>query len=200
MANLIITVIAIALVAIASLMGAYYGGSTYLNSQMLADAATVLSEATQVAAAWNAYRGDNLNNAPATLAALLNTNQVAAGSYLQSIPTAPRAAGNVSYYPVFIASTGTHYFVYADVGTPTIAGGSINDPYALACMRIQKTATGTQPTLIGSAAQGSIAALGNGIYGCGVLTGSVTGGLTDDPTPPGADLATGDYVFEYLIQ
>jgi hypothetical protein len=48
MANLIITIIAIALVAAAALMGAYYGGAAWQNSTGQADTTAALNEATQV--------------------------------------------------------------------------------------------------------------------------------------------------------
>ncbi len=62
MANLIITVIAIALVAVASLMGAYYGGQAFTEGRDQANAATVLNQGQQLAAAFRMAeaQGDDL--------------------------------------------------------------------------------------------------------------------------------------------
>jgi hypothetical protein len=208
MANLIITVIAIALVAAASMMGAYYAGSAFQNGQMAADSATVINEGVQVAGAWNAYLGDNINTTPTNITALTQSNYIASGGYLQVIPTIPASAGGVVAFPLFIASataivggnSGTHYFAYADVGRHAsgVTAG-ISDINATACIRIQKAAKGSQPSSLASLAQGTIAAAGNGTFGCGILTGSITGGLGGATVPTG-DLVTGDYVMEYLLQ
>ena len=58
MANLIITVISIALVAIAALMGAYYGGRAFMDGQARAQANTFLSQAGQLSGALNLYLSD----------------------------------------------------------------------------------------------------------------------------------------------
>ncbi|HCM83334.1 MAG TPA: hypothetical protein PKW15_01925 [Alphaproteobacteria bacterium] len=58
MANLIITIISIALVAIAAIMGAYYGGAAYLEGQAKARAASFISQGEQIANAWRAWSVD----------------------------------------------------------------------------------------------------------------------------------------------
>ncbi|HCM83411.1 MAG TPA: hypothetical protein PKW15_05575 [Alphaproteobacteria bacterium] len=58
MANLIITIISIALVAVAALMGAYYGGTAFLEGQAKSRATTILSQAEQIAAAWRLWSVD----------------------------------------------------------------------------------------------------------------------------------------------
>ena len=207
MANLIITVIAIALVAIASLMGIYYGGAAYMNNQGLADAATILNAATQIAAAWNAYCGDNLNQPPTGMASLVNGDSFQSGSYLALEPVVPKAAGGIPSFPFFLASasatingaTGLHYFVYADMGAPSSSGAGINDFNAGACKRIQQSSIGQTPTEIDTGAQGQIFLLGNGTFGCGILSGTISNGLGGATVPTG-DLNEGDYVFEYRLQ
>lgn len=52
MANLIITVISIALVAVAALMGAYYGGSAFMEGQANAKANAFTSTAEQIRGAY----------------------------------------------------------------------------------------------------------------------------------------------------
>lgn len=51
MANLIITIIAIALVAVAALMGAYYGGTAFNSGQDAARATSLVNQAAQIQAA-----------------------------------------------------------------------------------------------------------------------------------------------------
>lgn len=55
MANLIITVISIALVAVAALMGAHYGGQAYMDGQAKARANELMAKAGQIANAWRMY-------------------------------------------------------------------------------------------------------------------------------------------------
>ena len=97
MANLIITVIAIALVAVASLMGAYYGGAAFLNNQSAANASTVLNESQQIAGAWQSYLGDNLNVAPTDARLLLVNN----GYLSRRCPAAPRQPGVATVSAVY---------------------------------------------------------------------------------------------------
>ena len=64
MANLIITIISIALVAIAALMGAYYGGAAFFTGSTKAIANTIVSQASQINAAiqiWAMQRGGNFS-------------------------------------------------------------------------------------------------------------------------------------------
>jgi len=58
MANLIITIIAIALVAVAALMGAYYGGTAFNQGQEKAKAASLMNQAAQIQAAVQMARVD----------------------------------------------------------------------------------------------------------------------------------------------
>ncbi len=196
MANLIITVIAIALVAIASLMGAYYGGSAFLNNQSAANASTVLNQAQQIAGAWNAYLSDNLNTAPTTLTALVTNN------YLAQIPTVPAEAGSVGSTAIAVAPSGGHYFAYADLGHPATSDTIAAPGNFSACFRVLKTALGATAaaalTAIPTGAPGSIysGASGNGTFGCVKSTAAVTGTLTGSGTAP----PSGDYVMEYKLQ
>ncbi len=200
MANLIITVIAIALVAVASLMGAYYGGSAFLNNQSAANASTVLNQGQQLAGAWQAYLGDNLNVAPVN-ASLLVTN-----GYVAQIPDHPEAPGPIAAGPMYIGSatatvggvSGTHYFAYADMGKSTV------DPVGSSCIRIIKTAVGTAPAAVPTAAQGAIfntATTGNGTFGCAKATAAITAGtITTQGNAAAVAPAATDYVMEYLLE
>jgi hypothetical protein len=192
MANLIITVIAIALVAIASLMGAYYGGSAFLNNQSAANASTVLNQGQQLAGAWNAYLSDNLNSPPATLTALVT------GNYLSSIPTSPAGANSAAAQLATVGTVGGHYYMWANMGVPG-ATPATTDANFTACGRIIKTATGAAATTIGTLGPGSIANTstnGNNTFGCAYSSGAT-------PTPlagAGALIPTHQYVMEYLLQ
>lgn len=59
MANLIITIISIALVAVAALMGAYYGGNAFLQGQAKAQANSLVNKGQQIGAAWQIYAADH---------------------------------------------------------------------------------------------------------------------------------------------
>jgi len=61
-ANLIITIISIALIAVAAIMGVYYGGTAYQAASAKAKAVALVEAASQTAAAWRVYaleRGGN---------------------------------------------------------------------------------------------------------------------------------------------
>lgn len=55
MANLVITIISIALVAVAALMGAYYGGNAFIEGQRKALVSSIIESAKQTAAAWHLW-------------------------------------------------------------------------------------------------------------------------------------------------
>lgn len=68
MANLIITIISIALVAVAALMGAYYGGQAFFGGQAKARANQIISNANQIAGAiqvWQSANARGANDYPA---------------------------------------------------------------------------------------------------------------------------------------
>lgn len=62
MANLIITVISIALVAVAALMGAYYGGSAFMEGQEKAKVNRLVSAWEQTSAAVTLYKAETGND------------------------------------------------------------------------------------------------------------------------------------------
>ena len=198
MANLIITVIAIALVAVASLMGAYYGGSAFLNNQSAANASTVLNQGQQLAGAWQAYLSDNVNTVPS---GGLNgpTNSLVANNYIASVPVNPEGAGGIAAQNAYVTQAGTtsNYYMVADMGKPGTGGASVTDSNAAACLRIQKTALGTTPTSFTAATIANIPAAGNGTFGCEPSTAVASGGITGSgATPP----AAGHYIAVYKIQ
>ncbi len=58
MSNLIITIISIALTAIVALLGVYYGGTAFSNYQIKSTALRMISDAEQIAGAWQAYNAN----------------------------------------------------------------------------------------------------------------------------------------------
>ncbi len=200
MANLIITVIAIALVAIASLMGAYYGGSAFLNNQSAANASTVLNQGQQLSGAWNAYLSDNLNTPPAAGA----LSVLVVNNYLAQIPTTPAGPGNaVSKSMAVTLNANGHYFAYADMGAGgATSPGTSADNNSSACDRIIKTAVGgTGTTGNGTMGTGTLGTIyntstsGNGTFGCAYVAAGVSA-----PTVGGTAIAANHYVMEYKLQ
>lgn len=89
MANLIITIISIALVAVAALMGAYYGGTAFSSGQAKSLASTLVSQGQQIAAAWAIQTADN--NGTRNIASI-NALTTGTSIYLSSNPVPPQAA------------------------------------------------------------------------------------------------------------
>jgi hypothetical protein len=79
MANLIITIISIALVAVAAIMGAYYGGTAFLQGQAKAKAVRVINAAEQITSALNVYSANHGGARGMSRSDLLN-------GYLTEIP------------------------------------------------------------------------------------------------------------------
>jgi len=91
MANLIVTVIAIALVAVASLMGAYYGGSAFLKGSAKAAASALVNQGQQIAAGWVLFANDNGGTAPTSVEVLVT------GNYITENPVAPSSADALNW-------------------------------------------------------------------------------------------------------
>ncbi|HAU29509.1 MAG TPA: hypothetical protein DCW68_05290 [Rhodospirillaceae bacterium] len=87
MANLIVTVIAIALVAVASLMGAYYGGSAFLKGSAKAAASALVNQGQQIAAGWVLFANDRGGVAPTNIDPALVDN-----NYITERPVPPSSA------------------------------------------------------------------------------------------------------------
>ena len=60
MAQLLVTIIAISLSAVALISGSYYGGQAYTDSVAKANAQQLIATAKQMADAWQAYSNDNM--------------------------------------------------------------------------------------------------------------------------------------------
>lgn len=86
MANLIITVISIALVAVAALMGAYYGGSAFMDGQVKAQANSLIAGAEQLATAYRMIAANNGGDYTLYSGNLEVAPQVFVPQYLSTIP------------------------------------------------------------------------------------------------------------------
>lgn len=84
MFQLIVAVIAIALVIALTLASIFYGGSAFTRSSLKANVAAVVNQAQQIAGANVLYRTDNAKDAT-TVQALVSNN------YLAEAPVAPAA-------------------------------------------------------------------------------------------------------------
>lgn len=103
MANLIITVVSIALVAVAALMGAYYGGTAFMDGQTKTRANTWITQAEQIAAAIRLWSANNGGNQTLTL----NTywcgiwpayTEILTQGYLSSLPSQDWHQGYANNY------------------------------------------------------------------------------------------------------
>ena len=173
MANLIITVIAIALVAIASLMGAYYGGSAFLEGSAKAQAATIASQGQQIAAAWVLRANDNGNNYDTTVGAGGDLAATLVPSYLLEMPTPPTTASSGSFTAANLTdstSTATYNGVRLSLAT------SATD----VCRKIAQAVAGQSATLTAITGNSLNPAAGRR-YDC-VFVDNTPAGLGDEDT------------------
>ena len=89
MFQLIVAVIAIALVIALTLASIYYGGEAFTRSSLKANVAAMVNQAQQISGAHTLYKVDNAQDAGA-IADL-------EGDYISSIPTAPEAIANAAW-------------------------------------------------------------------------------------------------------
>lgn len=82
MFSLIITIIAIALVAALALASIYYGGSAWNQGKDKASAARYINEAQQISAAVDLYRANNAGAYPSVVEDLVD-------QYLKTLPEGP---------------------------------------------------------------------------------------------------------------
>ncbi|MBY3433141.1 hypothetical protein HFN89_02960 [Rhizobium laguerreae] len=85
MFQLIVAVIAIALVIALTLASIFYGGEAFTRSSLKANVAAMVNQAQQISGAHTLYKTDYAKDAP-SLQALADTK------YLSEIPTAPKIA------------------------------------------------------------------------------------------------------------
>ncbi len=115
MANLIITIVSIALVAVAALMAAWYGGEAFAKGQIKASAATLLTQAEQIIGALRTRYATAMGGLGSTNYGW-GTLASAAPDYLSQIPTPPKAAsagawsfGSTCIVPYQSPSCTTHH-------------------------------------------------------------------------------------------
>ena len=131
MANLIITVLSIALVAVAALMGAYFGGAAFMNGAAQADANRIIKQADQIQAAWSlhaTYNGGFFQKVPLS-------DLTSQGKYLSQEPKPPEKISTESYSFIKLAdNTATDGFDGIQLNLLT------TDSARKVCMAIAKTA------------------------------------------------------------
>lgn len=127
MFQLIVSIIAIALVAVLAAASVFYGGDAFTSGTAKANASATINTAQQVAAAWTLYRTDTGGVDP-TLGALAAANPLVAQKYIASVPGLP---ANVSALTL-VADLGN--------GSPGVTV-SVSDSGI--CGSIQKSATGS---------------------------------------------------------
>ena len=103
MANLIITVVSIALVAVAALMGAYFGGAAFLAGAAQADANRIIKQADQVQAAWSLHATYNSGLFQTVSVSDLATG----GKYLSEVPKPPEKISTDAYTLIKLADNST---------------------------------------------------------------------------------------------
>lgn len=80
MSSIIITVVAIVLVAILAIAGMFYGGTAMLGKRNDATAAQVINQSSQIVGAVELFKTNNAGTSPATAQALVD------GGYLRDMP------------------------------------------------------------------------------------------------------------------
>lgn len=158
MFQLIIAIIAIALVALLAVASLYYGGSAFSTGSARAAAATVVSQAQQINAAEVLYANDNSGAIPATVLAL-NTSTP---QYLQAVPVLPSNIGGTVAWTVDGSKNG---LIYAQVANQAICS-QINTQAGIAT----PTPLTTAPTTSTSGTLSSILTASQ--YGCAATTGT----------------------------
>ena len=95
MTNLLVTLIAIVTMAAAAMVGIHYGGQAYMDARAAATANTLVSQATQIAAAWKGWSKDH-GRADLTDYAWGDSNSASdfVPTYLNLLPAPPK---NINY-------------------------------------------------------------------------------------------------------
>jgi competence protein ComGC len=113
MFQLIVAVIAIALVIALTLASIFYGGEAFTRSSLKANVAAMVNQAQQISGAHTLYKTDYSASAP-------NLNELKVQGYLAEVPTAPKIAlidtnGDVAAWDYRPADKG----VYLTLGAET---------------------------------------------------------------------------------
>jgi hypothetical protein len=135
MSNLIITCIAIGVMALAAMMAVYYMGSTYQSSLSSATASSTLNEADQLAGMWKNFLVGNLMSPPGDWSELIQAG------YLENVMEYSPGIGTQTedhYFQIWPDDNGEHYYAIADLGDPSLADGNI------ACNKVLTLATGVK--------------------------------------------------------
>lgn len=148
MFSLIITIIAIALVAALAVASIYYGGDAMTKGTAKAAASTVINGAQQISAANTLYRTDNSGANAADVTTLVSNN------YLAAAPALPKGVNGS-----FALDTGS--VLLDDFGNEEVCN-KINETVGVS------TAPTITPTNAGAPTAAELAAAVTSQYGCAV--------------------------------
>ena len=81
MFSIILSIVAIVLVALIVVASLYYGGNAWNSSGASAAAATLINQSSQIQGAIEAYKSDNAGQVPASMSDLLNNNYLNAAPF-----------------------------------------------------------------------------------------------------------------------
>jgi hypothetical protein len=213
MNNLIITVIAISLCCVISMIGIFYGGQMFLGNQYGAAAPAVVEIGEKVASAWQSYEADKRPASPGayptTWATLLSNG------YLRSLPMVPPMPGaglNVSGTTYNIAAQNQGYifedsaniwYYVADVGRPTNTSAYATDTNGSVCKKILAQLNISTISGVSNITDATLNNLnyGNGTYGCFFWQGGATynGNVSDNPNSNNYITGSNDYMFFYRL-
>lgn len=145
MFQLIVAVIAIALVIALTLASIFYGGEAFTRSSLKANVAALVNQAQQISGAHTLYKTDTAKNAAAGTAGV---EELVAEGYLSDVPTPPKIvleelgapsdraqwelefasqAGEKDYVTVALPTDAVDYDPIAKAVTDNGAGSTTND-------------------------------------------------------------------------
>lgn len=123
MFQLIVAVIAIALVIALTLASIFYGGEAFTRSSLKANVAALVNQAQQISGAHTLYKTDKAQDATAGDAGV---TQLVDEGYLAEVPNAPKIVKDGAEWGLeFNTGTDTKDYVY--IALPTAEAGKIGE-------------------------------------------------------------------------
>lgn len=127
MSSIIITIIAIALIAILALAGMFYGGSGLLGNRDDAVASQVINQSSQIIGAIDLYRTNNAGAVP------VDSEQLIDGGYLKAMPDASWTFSDDGIARSGLTDTQCAAINKQLTGDPTVNTCSAGAPSAAVC-------------------------------------------------------------------
>lgn len=126
MISLIITIIAIVLVALIAFAVIWYGGSSFVSANAEAVVSTLVNQGAQIKAATLLYETDNAGNTPSSIAELVSKG------YLLTVPSnwnVTQGGTQIAYVPVNSSEVCTKFNAkFGIIGVPSCSSISTNQP------------------------------------------------------------------------